>query len=94
MKHNKILKSISKVHYQHLVIQEPINLNILQEMLYNIRLSFSGAINRHTLEEEETVNNLDIPSYVQDRTNLKSDRVKVISDYKKAVDSKKLELIG
>lgn len=64
--------------------------------LYTIRLLFSGMYDfQESIEKgliiNPQINNLPTPDLGDDKSNLKSDRVKVLRDYSKAYHKKKKE---
>jgi hypothetical protein len=64
--------------------------------LYTIRLLFAGMYDFESSEKkglviDPSINNIEVAGLNQDKTNMKSDRIKVLKDYSKAYKEKKKE---
>jgi len=70
-------------------------INIIQELIVNIREIMSGNTVRHNPDidqHKKDIYNIEIPTFRDDRINLKKDRDVAARAYKKAADEKKLQL--
>ena len=70
-------------------------INRIQDLLVEIRDIISGNTITHPYDIEgnkKDVYSVDIPTFKEDRINLKKDRDVVVKSYKKAVDEKRLQL--
>lgn len=62
--------------------------------LYLIKILFSGELLSNEKGNKKEIESLDIPTFAQDRENLKKDRDVIIMDYSKAFNEKDLEISG